>query len=76
VLRPERRLLIAEHEDQSLNATGTAPLTYVLLQSATPAQADHDATGPGTNIVSLDATGHVTIPAGTTSGLTPATAYV
>jgi outer membrane protein OmpA-like peptidoglycan-associated protein len=64
--------------DQNLNATspGGGPLTYLLLQSATPAQPDYDATAPGTNIVSIDAAGHVSIPGGTTSGLTPGTAYV
>jgi outer membrane protein OmpA-like peptidoglycan-associated protein len=63
---------------QNLNATSSdgGPLTYTLLQSTTPAQPDYDATAPTTNIVSLDATGHVSIPASTTSGLTPGTAYV
>jgi outer membrane protein OmpA-like peptidoglycan-associated protein len=63
--------------EQSLNATspGGGPLTYLLLQSATPAQPDYDATAPTTNIVSIDATGHISIPAGTTSGLVAGTAY-
>lgn len=64
--------------EQNLNATvpGGGPLTYLLLQSATPAQPDYDATAPSTNIVSIDATGHVSIPAGTTSGLVAGTVYV
>ena len=64
--------------EQNLNATSPdgSALTYLLLQSATPAQPDYDATAPGSNIVSLDATGHVSIPAGTTSGLVAGTVYV
>jgi outer membrane protein OmpA-like peptidoglycan-associated protein len=64
--------------EQNLNATSTGggALTYLLLQSATPAQPDYDATAPSTNLVSIDATGHVSIPAGTTSGLVAGTAYV
>jgi flagellar motor protein MotB len=62
--------------DQNLNATGSLPLGYLLLQSTTLAQPDYDANGPSTNIVSLNGTGKVSIPAGTTSGLAPGTAYV
>ncbi|HEV7883773.1 MAG TPA: OmpA family protein [Solirubrobacteraceae bacterium] len=64
--------------EQNLNATspGGGALTYLLLQSATPAQPDYDATAPSSNIVSIDATGHVSIPAGTTSGLVAGTVYV
>ncbi|MGH2943385.1 MAG: hypothetical protein ACRDLN_11505, partial [Solirubrobacteraceae bacterium] len=64
--------------DQNLSAmsAGGGPLTYLLLQSATPAQPDYDTTAPGSNIVTLSSTGQVSIPAGTTSGLTPGTNYV
>lgn len=64
--------------EQNLNASspGGGALTYLLLQSTTPAQPDYDATAPSTNLVSIDATGHVSIPAGTTSGLVAGTAYV
>jgi outer membrane protein OmpA-like peptidoglycan-associated protein len=63
---------------QNLNATsaGGGVLTYTLLQSATPAQPDYDATAPGSNIVTIDASGHVSIPAGTTSGLAAGAYYV
>ena len=41
--------------EQNLNATspGGGVLTYLLLQSATPAQPDYDATAPSSNIVSI-----------------------
>jgi outer membrane protein OmpA-like peptidoglycan-associated protein len=63
---------------QNLNATsaGGGVLTYTLLQSATPAQPDYDATAPSSNIVTIDASGHVAIPAGTTSGLAAGAYYV
>jgi outer membrane protein OmpA-like peptidoglycan-associated protein len=62
--------------DQNLNATGSLPLGYLLLQSTTLAQPDYDASAPSTNIVLLNGTGNVSIPAGTTSGLVPNAAYV
>ena len=62
--------------NQNLNATGSLPLGYLLLQSMTMAQPDYDATAPSPNIVLLTGTGNVSIPAGTTSGLTPGDAYV
>jgi outer membrane protein OmpA-like peptidoglycan-associated protein len=64
--------------EQNLNATaaGGGPLTFLLLQSATPAQPDYDATAPATNIVSLSSTGQISIPVGTTSGLSVGTYYV
>jgi outer membrane protein OmpA-like peptidoglycan-associated protein len=64
--------------EQSLNASaaGGGPLTFLLLQSATPAQPDYDATAPATNIVSLSSSGQISIPASTTSGLSVGTYYV
>lgn len=64
--------------EQNLNAAaaGGGALTYLLLQSATPAQPDYEATAPATNIVSLSSTGQISIPASTTSGLTVGTYYV
>jgi outer membrane protein OmpA-like peptidoglycan-associated protein len=64
--------------EQNLNAVSPdgSALTYTLLQSATPAQPDYDATAPDTNLVVLDPTGHVSIPAGTTSGLVAGDYYV
>jgi outer membrane protein OmpA-like peptidoglycan-associated protein len=64
--------------EQNLNATspGGGALTYTLLQSATPAQPDYDATAPTSNIVSIDVGGHVSIPANTTSGLAAGDYYV
>ncbi len=62
--------------DQNLNATGSLPLGYLLLQSLASGQPDYDTTGPSSNIVVLTGTGNVSIPAGTTSGLVAGTAYV